>query len=340
MKLFLHLGLPKTGSTAIQTALMNSTEELARCEIILFNPDKSSDPTRSLTNLYKEPNERIKVKMGGEEKIKKNSKKSWEKYYEIINTNNAKKMIYSSEKMPPLLNNLEFMKHLVPDNINDVKFLAYVREPVDHFFSSLNQRIRAGVKLSELFDTSFYSHVDHLVKFLKSNSEKVQTKEYLSNKFSNFDIVDDFENSINNYFSTDVKLSNASHGNKSISLAAIALLFLYNKFNEEVKLDTNSIEERQKIIKKLRKFETTETISLQDVINQNKFKKLSWYALKKSHSSVAKLKKFTDIDFTKKDQSYLNQKFEMDELRDEIIEFILYCFTNIKKNDLKSFLIS
>ena len=30
----------------------------------------------------------------------------------------------------------------------------------------------------------------------------------------------------------------------------------------------------------------------------------------------------------------------MDELRDEIIEFILYCFTNIKKNDLKSFLIS
>ena len=61
--------------------------------------------------------------------------------------------------------------------------------------------------------------------------------------------------------------------------------FLYNKFNEEVKLDTNSIEERQKIIKKLRKFETTETISLQDVINQNKFKKLSWYALKKSHLS-------------------------------------------------------
>ena len=76
MKLFLHLGLPKTGSTAIQTALMNSTEELARCEIILFNPDKSSDPTRSLTNLYKEPNERIKVKMGGEEKIKKIVKKA------------------------------------------------------------------------------------------------------------------------------------------------------------------------------------------------------------------------------------------------------------------------
>ena len=207
-------------------------------------------------------------------------------------------------------------------------------------FSSLNQRIRAGVNLSELFDTSFYSHVDHLVKFLKSNSEKVQTKEYLSNKFSNFDIVDDFENSINNYFSTDVKLSNASHGNKSISLSAIALLFLYNKFNEEVKLDINSLEERQKIIKKLRKFETTETNNLQDVISQNKFKKLSWYALKKSHGSVAKLKKFTDIDFTKKDQSYLNQKFEMDELRDEILEFILYCFTNIKKNDLKSFLIS
>ena len=88
-------------------------------------------------------------------------------------------------------------------------------------------------------------------------------------------------------------------------MAAIALLFLYNKFNEEVKLDTNSIEERQKIIKKLRKFETTETISLQDVINQNKFKKLSWYALKKSHSSVAKLKKFTDIVLKKKKISHI-----------------------------------
>ena len=96
----------------------------------------------------------------------------------------------------------------------------------------------------------------------------------------------------------------------------------------------------QTTIKKLRKFETTETNSLQDLISQNKFKKLSWYALKESHNSVTKLKKLSNIDFTKKDSSYLNQKFEMDELRDEIIEFILYCFTNIKKNDLKRFLIS
>ena len=75
MKLFLHLGSLKQGQQQYKLLLMNSTEELKRCEIILFNPSKSSDPTRSLTNLYKEPNERIKVKMGGEEKIK-NSKKT------------------------------------------------------------------------------------------------------------------------------------------------------------------------------------------------------------------------------------------------------------------------
>ena len=53
MKLLIHAGLPKTGSTAIQSALWNSTEELKRCEISFFTGNREIDPPRCLTGLYR-----------------------------------------------------------------------------------------------------------------------------------------------------------------------------------------------------------------------------------------------------------------------------------------------
>lgn len=148
MKLILHIGAPKTGTTAIQAVLRLNKDIIETAGGFFLDAD-----ARALTTRYANPGNRLvlqeRLRHGDMATAEAWSEGQWTWFESEIDRRRPDFAVVSSEHF---INSRHFDQMLQRFRIRfaEVVAIGYVRDPVDLYPSGLDQRIRGGASLTQL----------------------------------------------------------------------------------------------------------------------------------------------------------------------------------------------
>jgi len=153
MKLLLHIGAAKAGSTTIQAALGANRDHLLRHDVLFWEPSRAKvPPPRVLSNLFEPdhkpllPRERLHFKSRAEAHAW--SQENWARMAHEVTAHKPALTILSSESM------YYFRPGRILDALrkvfSEIVLLMYVRDPVQLYRSTLDQLIRDGARMAAL----------------------------------------------------------------------------------------------------------------------------------------------------------------------------------------------
>ena len=146
----IHIGGHKTGSTTIQTALGRSKRQLLSQGICYFNAyDRSKQLlSKSLLNLDRKGPGRISNYLTNEH-LRRESYAAWIELHRQVQYDDHPFTVISEEFFLRL-QNLNRMKRLLERVFDRIVIVAYVRDPLSKFPSTIDQRVRGGAPLDTL----------------------------------------------------------------------------------------------------------------------------------------------------------------------------------------------
>lgn len=224
-KLIVHMGVHKTGSSAIQEALYNLDLTHSEYDYLHFGRANSSlvigNAFRNDENLSKRYCTSDMKKLG---RIRQHARTL------IIDTLN------SSEKANLILS-AEVISAFCPDEIHDlisflreyfqnITFFVYIREPVSYSVSAFQEKIKRNYIAVEPYSLEFDSVIDTIEKLI--GRDNVHTYLYNKNDFPDGNIVRHFFEKILNNESGVYKIE-SSERNESLSLTSVKFLYIYRK---------------------------------------------------------------------------------------------------------------
>lgn len=221
---YLHIGLWKTGTTAIQNTLYANRVHLA--EYGVCYPSISVNHTFLASAFHPHPDDFIVAKSRGcfgEELIAWHKKSLADFELEIKGFSDV---VISSEFLLDLpKNSIKKLVDYLYGFFDKVQFIVYIRHPVDHFSSAVNEQVKQGhYPLKKAFDIHSKGN-----EFIKINNwvevlgrENAIVRPFDNENFHKGDIVSDFiYYTLSKDFSSINKLKDKS--NKSLSHAAILI---------------------------------------------------------------------------------------------------------------------
>lgn len=193
MKLILHIGAPKTGSTAIQAALRLNKHMIADAGGYFHDADE-----RALTTLYANPGKRFflqeRLRHGDQATAEAWSDGQWTWFENQIDKRRPKFAVVSSEHFV----NARFFDQMLErfqKRFSEVVAIGYVRDPVDLYPSGVDQRIRGGAPLSRLpTPEDFPFVIDRKLKRMRSllGAENLTVRNFARSNLKDGDIIADF----------------------------------------------------------------------------------------------------------------------------------------------------
>lgn len=179
-KVFIHIGPPKTGTSAIQN-YCNAHRKSLESHGVMY-PEHSTDANGvSSGNLHSV----FDQTETGELEVNP------QKVKQLMN------MFHSSDASILLLSSEFFFKRLgdIAAYFEDATFIAYVRSPIDYFESSYNQTIKrhGNTKPIQIVEDLKFNILNQLEKWSKKfGSERFLLRAYAKTLFPNGDIISDF----------------------------------------------------------------------------------------------------------------------------------------------------
>ncbi|MEQ3748126.1 MAG: hypothetical protein ABNH26_01965 [Celeribacter sp.] len=147
-RLLLHIGQPKTGTTALQRALHSAREPLLRTHGIYY-PVLSSRGTHTrlkphLLNALDEDARLVHQVGGTRDDAFAASKQAWEAICEFNATHQPKLVILSSEALFRDLDEAQIarLRAILDQAYSDIRIVAYLRDPVSKFLSAAQQALK------------------------------------------------------------------------------------------------------------------------------------------------------------------------------------------------------
>ena len=155
MKLIIHAGMPKNGSSSVQASLQASCDQLMKQGVLIFDTVNTLPMPRALTDAssYLPPSKAFAARYDGQEVLDALVRENWEAY-ERLKQKEADFLIVSSEIFPQLHDHADFWDRLT-DGFQSVDFLVYLRNPVKFYSSLINQMIQGGNNLHTTFKKHF-----------------------------------------------------------------------------------------------------------------------------------------------------------------------------------------
>ncbi|WP_417598091.1 hypothetical protein [Pararhodobacter oceanensis] len=154
MRLLLHIGAPKAGSSSIQSALIANAKALREQGVMAWTaPSDKGPPPLTLANRFKtderplRPRERLHFT--NRQQARDWSLQVWAQLARHLAAQQPELTVLSSEAflnigaVPKVLEVLEPL-------FSEVHILVYIRDPVDQYRSTLDQRIRDGDRFADL----------------------------------------------------------------------------------------------------------------------------------------------------------------------------------------------
>lgn len=146
MKLVMHIGSPKVGSTAIQSALAARQDDLAAQDAWYLDED------RGLATMY----QKLRSLPGGMarrfasvEEAEAWSESCWQRFETELTTRRPQVTVLSSEQFLNIKQHKRLLARL-RGLFEDIHAVAYLRDPLSQFASGVFQRIRDGARLEGL----------------------------------------------------------------------------------------------------------------------------------------------------------------------------------------------
>lgn len=150
-RLVLHIGHPKTGTTALQSVLSANSDFLLR-ELSLLYPTKTTPAeykhAYSIPWLLKSDNESIRRRAREDgEALKSTSKTYWQSVIAEIRSNSPNAIILSAEGFWSILRRADqesrdFFRQNIYSICDHAEVTAYIKSPAAYFLSKINQKLR------------------------------------------------------------------------------------------------------------------------------------------------------------------------------------------------------
>jgi len=154
MKVLLHIGSPKAGSTTIQNALSLNRDRLAASDVLAWQPDGTKGPpARVLANRFAPdkrpllPRERLFFRSRAE--TMEWSLENWRALSALVKERKPALTVLSSESLFAVANVNRVLEAL-GETFSDISIIAYIRDPAEQYKSSLDQIIRDGARFADL----------------------------------------------------------------------------------------------------------------------------------------------------------------------------------------------
>lgn len=235
MHLVLHVGPPKTGSTALQSALLASREELERAGILAWirKPANGS----GLSTLYQrggrmQPFLRAHYDFETMEQARRWSEGNWQDFETDIRRARPALTILSGETFIALGDHPDFVGRLRA-LFDRITVTAYARDPVSLFVSGLDQRIRAGARSAGLIGETFqpYAHTEALRSYAASfGTQNMVVRNLARDNLAGGDVVTDFAAVVARLSGHELRLTpGEGNTNEGLCGAAVAWLLLLNE---------------------------------------------------------------------------------------------------------------
>ena len=236
MHLFLHIGPPKTGSTAIQKGLELNDTALKEAGVLpmFYRATKEHPlPLHALGLRHKNNwaanqgplHQRFKTQQAAREW----SDGYWKILAEAVQTSDADLCVISSEHLGYGIGVPGFLADL-NKIFSGITVLAYARDPASLYFSSMQQNLRGGKRLAQLRTpaTFAYRHRKEVGKYINVlGAENVTMRNFSRDNLVGGDVVVDFFAQLERFGKTiPVEPVQA---NESIPGAALALIMLINE---------------------------------------------------------------------------------------------------------------
>ena len=261
-RLLLHIGHPKTGTTALQSVLSANAKTLLKNASALY--PTQTEPTEfkhafAIPWLFQADNESIRrrAKASGDQ-LKEISKQYWHSLISEVQTTNHNISILSAEGFWSIINDApqgqaDFFRHKLYEIASHITVIAYLKSPARYFLSKINQNLR-NFRLVKLPSANYLSEAMQDWERIRFNSYswRIFDRTLLANQ----DIVDDF--CIHYLPSTlkaaDLTREGVEQANSSVSNEALAIL---EELARTHPILTSNIYDsrRHKIVRILRQFD-------------------------------------------------------------------------------------
>jgi len=245
----LHVGMHKTGSTSIQSALQSLGKNSKVCYFNFGHPNH----TERIVSLFSRNRVCLAHKKmnWSQDKIEEFKKETLELFDKNIQQCKSERMIISGEGIIGLSKDeLEDLKSFLSDYFKKIKVIAYIRPPGEYIESYFQELVKLGTgkfvveNIFPKYKTTFEKFDD---VFGRDNTEyRMFDKKTLKNG----DVVSDFFSwcDIGKKFIS----GNRYTANESLSKNAISLLYIYHKFGPGYGKGPNVIRENNMMISRLK----------------------------------------------------------------------------------------
>ena len=256
MRLIIHIGAQKTGTTSIQNFLKLNEESLKKQSILIPNSiryintfnhrwicgfaykDNILNNIKSLKNIYGLSNILISEKIS--------------EFKKEIDESDSDLCIISSEHLSISINSkkeVEKLKNVLEDTFDDIKILIYIRRPIDQAISLLSTQIKGGRYITSFsknytLGARWFRKTNNIKKILRiweSNFPKnLMVRIFDSKEFYEDNLVKDFCKNCKIFYRDDFLLPDKK--NRSLDLEQMKYI---NYFNKLIKLKRINISSSQ-----------------------------------------------------------------------------------------------
>lgn len=233
MKLVLHIGAPKTGSTAIQEALRR--QELSWLDKgVMVCPEPHDYAFRYLGGGQFPP--KLRMRFDSFDAAVDWSERCWQVLETKLAAEPPTAVVMSSEYFIVSQQKKALTERLL-SLFSEVQVIAYVRDPVSNFVSMVDQAIRGGARVGDL---KVFSRREHswlpaaLDKFARRfGDQRLVVRNFARHNLVEGDVVADFQALVERALGQSLPLhTKADMRNQSLCGAATAWLLTQNEMSD------------------------------------------------------------------------------------------------------------
>ncbi|MCW8827554.1 MAG: hypothetical protein OQK94_00705 [Gammaproteobacteria bacterium] len=235
MKMIIHIGTPKTGSTSIQKGLFNLRKSLREQHCLYPGKGKSHHAVAALVRPFN------KLRRYTQSKHKNNPDKIFHRAEALrteIKSSNANTVLLSSEFLCRLSSEEIFrLIDALGFSPADVYAICYVRQPSRFYLSAIQQKLKASVTIPNPFDKKYDFHgmLQSWISII--GKENVVVRAFDREQLHREDVVSDLLQILNKEFSIDLSQHKPARTEKNTSLSAEACILMQELRRELLNLE-------------------------------------------------------------------------------------------------------
>jgi len=243
MKILVHFGAPKTGSTSLQESLASARKSLEKAGVLFPDLSKVTNDRISarahhvIYPLFKDSSawhDGEIQRFGGHDQLLNAAETAWAEIKRQIAKKKPKLLILSSEKFFRRIDCVSVKRFnvMLAEISTSIVSVIYLRSPADLYLSACQQHVKHRFEFLQPQPTRYREEIEHIREHLHS---ELHVRAFEKSKLIGNDLVTDF---ITNYLSEYVspKMVPSQKANISLSAETMELLCSYKWMPSNPKL--------------------------------------------------------------------------------------------------------